>query len=50
MALWLARTMNKMSDSYISSILSTVERHFGLNTKSMSMVGKSSSQFFQVVV
>merc|ERR1712088_80805 len=37
-ALWLARTMNKMSDSYISSILSTVERHFGLNTKSMSMV------------
>ena len=42
-ALWLARTMNKMSDSYISSILSTVERHFGLNTKSMSMVKKSSS-------
>ena len=41
-ALWLARTMNKMSDSYISSILSTVERHFGLNTKSMSMVRRSS--------
>ena len=45
-ALWLARTMNKMSDSYISSILSTVERHFGLNTKSMSMVRRSSSNEF----
>ena len=45
-ALWLARTMKKMSDSYISSILSTVERHFGLNTKSMSMVRMSSSNEF----
>ena len=45
-ALWLARTMKKMSDNYISSILSTVERHFGLNTKSMSMVRRSSSNEF----
>ena len=34
----LIRMMNKLTDKYLSSTMSTTERHFGLKTKEMSMV------------
>ena len=32
------RLMNKLSDSYLSSTLSTTEKHYGFKTKEMSLV------------
>merc|ERR1711963_359644 len=37
-ALWLTSMMSHCSPKYISAVLSTVERHFGLKTKYMSAV------------
>ena len=34
--------MNKLSDSYLSSTLSTTERHYGFKTKEMSLVSCSA--------
>ena len=48
-ALWLTSMMSHCSPKYISAVLSTVEKHFGLKTKYMSAVSKKfhfSSQMY----
>ena len=43
------RLMNKLSDSYLSSTLSTTERHYGFKTKEMSLVSCKSKFCLKMV-
>ena len=42
--------MNKLSDSYLSSTLSTTERHYGFKTKEMSLVSCKSKFCLKMVI